>query len=59
MEYLTRVNLTEWHRWQRQRAKGRVRKVILENGEVFEAGHIIVAAGYESRYIVRFVGIDV
>ena len=42
-----------------RKVKGRVRKVILENGEVFEAGHIIVAAGYESRYIVRSVGIDV
>ena len=39
--------------------KGKLRKVILESGEVFEAETIIVAAGYESRYLARTVGIDV
>lgn len=39
--------------------KGKARKVVLESGEVFEAETIIVAAGYESRYISRTVGIDV
>ena len=39
--------------------KEKVRKVILESGEVFEGEQIIVAAGYESRYIARTVGIDV
>ena len=28
-------------------------------GEVFEAETVIVAAGYESRYITRTVGIDI
>lgn len=42
-----------------QKLKGKVRKVILESGEVFEAETVIVAAGYESRYITRSVGIDI
>ncbi len=28
-------------------------------GEVFEAETVIIAAGYESRYITRTVGIDI
>ena len=39
--------------------KGKLRRVILESGEVFEAETVIVAAGYESRYLARTVGIDV
>ena len=42
-----------------QKVKGKVRKVILEGGEIFEAEPVIVAAGYESRYITRTVGVDV
>lgn len=42
-----------------QKIKGKIRKVILETGEVFEGEHVIVAAGYESRFITRTVGIDV
>lgn len=42
-----------------QKIKGKLRKVILETGEVFEGEHVIVAAGYESRFITRTVGIDV
>lgn len=42
-----------------QKVKGKVRKVILEGGEIFEAETVIVAAGYESRYITRTVGVDV
>lgn len=39
--------------------KGKLRRVVLESGEVFEGETIIVAAGYESRYLARTVGIDV
>lgn len=42
-----------------RKIKGKVRKVVLESGEIFEAETVIVAAGYESRYITRTVGIDV
>lgn len=42
-----------------EKVKGKLRKVILESGEVFEGETIIVAAGYESRYIARTVGVDV
>lgn len=42
-----------------QKVKGKVRKVMLKSGEVFEGETIVVAAGYESRYIARTVGIDV
>lgn len=42
-----------------RKIKGKVREVILESGEIFEAETVIVAAGYESRYITRTVGIDV
>lgn len=42
-----------------QKVKGRLRKVVLSTGEIFEGETIIVAAGYESRYIVRSVGVDI
>ena len=42
-----------------EKVKGKARKVILTTGEVFEGETIILAAGYESRFIARTVGIDV
>lgn len=42
-----------------KKVKGKLRKVVLDDGTVFEGETIIVAAGYESRYITRTVGIDV
>ena len=42
-----------------RKIKGKIRKVVLESGEIFDAETVIVAAGYESRYITRSVGIDV
>lgn len=42
-----------------EKVKGKLRKVLMETGEVFEGETIIVAAGYESRYLARTVGIDV
>lgn len=42
-----------------EKVRGKARKVVLKSGEVFEAETIILAAGYESRYIARTVGIDV
>ena len=42
-----------------EKVKGKLRKVLLESGEVFEAVKVILAAGYESRFIARTVGIDV
>ncbi|HOO28272.1 MAG TPA: FAD-binding oxidoreductase [Lachnospiraceae bacterium] len=38
---------------------GRARKAITVNGNVYEADHIILAAGYESRAIAQTVGIDI
>lgn len=42
-----------------RKVKGKVRKVILKDGTVFEGETIILAAGYESRYIARTVGVDI
>lgn len=42
-----------------QKIKGRARKVITMNGEVYEADDIIVAAGMGSREIARSVQIDI
>lgn len=42
-----------------KKVKGKAKKVALTTGEMFEADQIIVAAGYESRFIARTVGIDV
>lgn len=42
-----------------QKIKDKVRKVVLKDGTIFEGETILVAAGYESRYITRTVGIDV
>lgn len=38
---------------------GQARQVLTADGDVFEGGRIIVAAGYASRAIVNTVGIDV
>ena len=42
-----------------KKQKGKIRQVVLEDGDVFETDTVIVAAGYESRYIARSVGIDI
>lgn len=42
-----------------KKIKGALRQVILETGEIFEGEQVIVAAGYESRFLARTVGIDV
>ncbi|HAU84953.1 MAG TPA: FAD-dependent oxidoreductase [Lachnospiraceae bacterium] len=42
-----------------KKVKGKVRKVVLSDDTVLEGETIILAAGYESRYIARTVGIDV
>lgn len=42
-----------------EKYQGKLRKVTLVTGEVFEAETIIIAAGYESRYLARTAGIDV
>ena len=42
-----------------EKVKGKVRKVILNDGTVFEGETVILAAGYESREIARTVGIDI
>lgn len=42
-----------------KKVKGKVRKVVLKDGTVFEGENVILAAGYESRYIARTVGIDI
>ena len=39
--------------------RGRARSVITENGNIYEAHDIVVAAGYESRFITKTVGIDI
>lgn len=41
-----------------EKYKGRLRRVIMESGEVFEAETVIIAAGYASRYLARTVGVD-
>lgn len=40
------------------KVKGKVRKVVLADGEVLEGETIILAAAYESRAIARTVGVD-
>ena len=42
-----------------EKYKGRLRRVIMESGEVFEAETVIIAAGYASRYLARTGGGDV
>ena len=50
---------TEAHLKKLETLASNIRQVILTSGEVFEAETVIVAAGYESRYITRTVGIDI
>ena len=42
-----------------KKVKGKVRKVILNDGTVFEGETVILVAGYESRAIARTIGVDV
>ncbi len=42
-----------------RKIKGKARQVITESGNIYEGDKIIVASGYESRFIVSTVGIDV
>lgn len=42
-----------------QIVKGRLRKVLCESGDSFEADTIVLAAGYESRKIAGTIGIDI
>lgn len=42
-----------------RKIKGVARQVITESGNVYEGDKIILAAGYESRFIASTVGIDV
>lgn len=42
-----------------RKVRGKVRKVILADGTVFEGENMILAAGYESRYLARTIGVDV
>lgn len=38
---------------------GKARQVVVEDGTIFEGEHIILAAGYESRFIADSVGINI
>ena len=38
--------------------RGKVRQVFTKDGDMFEAGDIILAAGYDSRYIMNTIGLD-
>lgn len=42
-----------------RKVKGELRRVLTDDGSVFEADQIMVAAGYESRKLLGSVGIDV
>ena len=42
-----------------RKIKGAARQVVTESGNVYEGDKIILAAGYESRFIASTVGIDV
>lgn len=42
-----------------KKIRGKARQVVTAKGEVLEAEQIIVAAGYESRYITQTIGIDI
>lgn len=42
-----------------RKVQGKVRKVVLTDDTVFEGESIILAAGYESRYLARTIGVDV
>lgn len=42
-----------------RKIKGKIREVILKDGTVLEGENVILAAGYESRFLARTVGVDV
>ena len=42
-----------------RKIKGAVRQVITDSGNVYEGDKVILAAGYESRFLASTVGIDV
>lgn len=48
-EKVTKINLI----------KGAARQVVTENGNIYEGGKIIIAAGYGGREIINTVGLDV
>ena len=41
-----------------QKVKGRVRRVITARGNLYEADHVVVCAGYQTRAIANTVGVD-
>ena len=53
VRFFTKAKVTEL-----RKVKGKVRKVVLSDGEVLEGETIILAAAYESRAIARTVGVD-
>lgn len=53
VRFFTKAEVTELRKF-----KGKVRKVVLSDGTVFEGETIILAAAYESRAIARTVGVD-
>lgn len=42
-----------------KKIRGKARQVVVEDGTIFEGEHIILAAGYESRFIADSVGINI
>lgn len=53
-KFYTGVKVTEL-----RKVKGMLRQVLSDDGSVFEADHIMVAAGFASRKLLGTVGIDV
>lgn len=42
-----------------KKTRGKARQVVVEDGTIFEGEHIILAAGYESRFVADSVGINI
>lgn len=42
-----------------RKLRGRVRQVVTARGNVYEADHVVVAAGYASRALMNTVGVDI
>lgn len=42
-----------------RKIRGKVRQVVIKDGTLLEAEQVILAAGYESRYIARTIGVDI
>ena len=42
-----------------KKIRGKARQVVVEDGTIFEGEHIILAAGYESRFVDDSVGINI